>query len=314
MNVVILWHMHQPYYVNPVTKTAMMPWVRLHAVKGYLDMVDLLDSAPGVKVNFNFTPVLVRQIEEFVEGTVTDLWEDWSRKPAADLNEEEKRRILENFFKINWDNLIHPFPRYAELLALRGANWNSHTLDAALKAYSIADYRDLQTWYNLAWCGFSAEKRFPLLKDLKKQGRNFTEEQKNAVLDIHQKILALILPLYREAAAKGRAEITTTPFFHPIMPLVYDTNLARRCMPHATLPSQFSAPEDVAAHLRLAQEQHTRVFGAPARGLWPSEGSIAPEIIPLLRQAGIDYFCTDEGNLFRSLDQDPHWQIGRAHV
>ncbi len=312
MNVVILWHMHQPYYVNPVTKTAMMPWVRLHAVKGYLDMVDLLDSAPGVKVNFNFTPVLVRQIEEFVEGTVTDLWEDWSRKPAADLNEEEKRRILENFFKINWDNLIHPFPRYAELLALRGANWNSHTLDAALKAYSIADYRDLQTWYNLAWCGFSAEKRFPLLKDLKKQGRNFTEEQKNAVLDIHQKILALILPLYREAAAKGRAEITTTPFFHPIMPLVYDTNLARRCMPHATLPSQFSAPEDVAAHLRLAQEQHTRVFGAPARGLWPSEGSIAPEIIPLLRQAGIDYFCTDEGNLFRSLDQDPHWRGHRV--
>ncbi|MDE1171947.1 MAG: glycoside hydrolase family 57 protein [Verrucomicrobium sp.] len=312
MNVVLLWHMHQPYYVNPMTRVAMMPWVRLHAVKGYLDMIDLLQPHPEVKVNFNFAPVLVKQIEEFVRGEVTDLWEEWSRKPAEALEDEEKRRILENFFKINWENLIHPYPRYAELLQKRGTNWNDQTLGSALQVYTAQDYRDLQTWYNLSWCGFSAERRFPLLKELKKQGGNFTEEQKNAVLDIHREILALILPLYRQAAEEGRIEITTTPFFHPILPLVYDTNLARRCMPHVTLPPAFSAPEDAAAQLRLAQEQHARVFGKPARGLWPSEGSIAPEIVPLLQQNGIEYFCTDEGNLFRSLDQDPAWRGKRV--
>ncbi len=312
MNVVILWHMHQPYYVNPATRTAMMPWVRLHAVKGYLDMIDLLDAVPEVTVNFNFTPVLVKQIEEFVGRTVTDLWEEWSRKPAAELDDEEKRRLLENFFKINWDNLILPFPRYRELLEKRGRNWNSQTVDAVLESYTDADFRDLQTWYNLAWCGFSAERRFPILTELKKQGRDFTEEQKNRVLDIHQEILALILPLYRKASESGRAEITTTPFFHPILPLVYDTNLARRCMPHTTLPPQFSAPEDAAAQLRLSQELHTRVFGKAARGLWPSEGSIAPELIPLLQAAGIEYFCTDEGNLFHSLEHDPNWRGRRV--
>ena len=56
VNVVLLWHMHQPYYVNPLTKKAMMPWVRLHAAKGYLDMIDLVTAQPGLRVNFNFSP------------------------------------------------------------------------------------------------------------------------------------------------------------------------------------------------------------------------------------------------------------------
>lgn len=308
MNVVLLWHMHQPYYVNPLTKMAMMPWVRLHAAKGYLDMIDLVSRYPEVRVNFNFTPVLVRQIEELANGEVVDLWESWSRKRAEDLHIDEKKRILENFFKINWDTLIRPHPRYHELLNRRGKHWSESTMGETLHLFSDQDFRDLQVWYNLAWCGFSAEKRFPVLKELKHQGRDFTEAQKNQVLDIHREILKMVLPLYREASARGQVEITTTPYFHPIMPLVYDTDLARRCMPQANLPLRFSAPEDVRAHLALAQEQHERVFGSRARGLWPSEGSIAPELIPIFQEAGIEYFCTDEGNLFRSLDHDPHWR------
>lgn len=307
MNVVLLWHMHQPYYVNPLTKTAMMPWVRLHSVKGYLDMIDLLDRVPGVNVNFNFTPVLVKQIEELANGEVIDLWETWSRKPVAELHIDEKKRILEDFFKLNWDTMIKPYPRYLELLHRRGMSWSERTLDEAITLFSDDDFRDLQVWYNLSWCGHSAVRRYPILAELKKQGSHFTEEQKNTVLDIHREILRLVLTLYRAAVARGQVEITTTPFFHPIMPLVYDTDFARRCMPYATLPMRFSAPEDVRAQLRLAQEQHERVFGEKARGLWPSEGSVAPELIPLFQEAGIEYFCTDEGNLFHSLEHDPAW-------
>jgi alpha-amylase/alpha-mannosidase (GH57 family) len=307
MNVVLLWHMHQPYYVNPLTKTAMMPWVRLHSVKGYLDMIDILQKVPGVQVNFNFTPVLVKQIEELANGEVIDLWETWSRKPVEALHIDEKKRILEDFFKLNWDTMIKPYPRYLDLLHRRGMSWSERSLDETVSLFSDSDFRDLQVWYNLAWCGYSAVKRFPLLAELRKQGRDFTEEQKNAVLDIHRDILRLVLSLYRDATTRGQVEITTTPFFHPIMPLVYDTDFARRCMPHATLPLRFTAPEDVRAHLRLAQEQHARVFGQKARGLWPSEGSVAPELIPLFQEAGIEYFCTDEGNLFHSLEQDPAW-------
>jgi alpha-amylase/alpha-mannosidase (GH57 family) len=307
MNVVVLWHMHQPYYVNPLTKKAMMPWVRLHAAKGYLDMIDLVAAQPKLRVNFNFTPVLVRQILELVSGEVQDDWQNLSRKPAAELDEQDRRHLLENFFKINWETLVRPVPRYAELLDKRGANYTLAKLDTVARAFTVADYRDLQTLYNLQWCGFSAVRRFPILKELRAKGRDFTEEDKNAVLDCHDAILRLVLGEYRAAAERGQIELTTTPYFHPIMPLVYDTQIARRCQPQSPLPSPFSAPEDVRAHLRLAQDQHQQVFGSRARGLWPSEGSIAPEIVPLMVEAGFDYFCSDEGNLFKSLKNDPAW-------
>jgi alpha-amylase/alpha-mannosidase (GH57 family) len=299
--------MHQPYYVNPLTKKAMMPWVRLHAAKGYLDMIDLVTAQPDLRVNFNFTPVLVRQILELVHNEVQDDWENLSRKPAANLDEQERRHLLENFFKINWDTLVRPVPRYAELLAQRGESYTLAKLEAIARTFNEADLRDLQTLYNLQWCGFSAERRFPALKELKAKGRDFTEQEKTLVLDIHRQILGLVLGEYRAAAERGQIELTTTPYFHPIMPLVYDTHIARRCQPHSPLPSPFSAPEDVRAQLRLAQEQHELVFGKRARGLWPSEGSIAPEIVPLMVEAGIEYFCSDEGNLFRSFKHDPAW-------
>jgi alpha-amylase/alpha-mannosidase (GH57 family) len=307
-NVTLLWHMHQPYYVNTLTKTAMMPWVRLHCVKGYLDMIDLVHRYPELRVNFNFTPVLVKQIIELKEKKVIDLWESWSRKAPELLTVEEKARILENFFKINWDNLIFPHPRYRQLLEIRGRNYDLTSLADSVKHFTDRDYRDLQTWYNLAWCGFSAEKRYPELKQFKQKGCDFTEEEKHRVLDIHHEILGSVLQIYREAQEQGQIEITTTPFFHPIMPLVYDTDIAKRSLPGRSMPERFSAPDDVRAHLKLAQEQHEKVFGRKARGLWPSEGSVCPEIMPLLQEAGIEYFCTDEGVLFRSLQEDPAWR------
>src|SRR3954471_10101055 len=99
-NVVFLWHMHQPYYVDPSTQIAQMPWVRLHSVKGYLDMVSVIEDFPGIRVNFNLTPVLLLQIKELIEGRIQDLWLNWSRTPAAELSEEERFLLLENFFKI----------------------------------------------------------------------------------------------------------------------------------------------------------------------------------------------------------------------
>ena len=300
-NVVFVWHMHQPYYVNPTTRLAMMPWVRLHAVKGYLDMVSVLGEFPGVHVNFNLTPVLMLQIEELVNGTVRDLWLEWSRKPAADLDANERVAILEHFFKIQHDNLLRPFPRYSELLTKRGAGFFRDKAYGELDSWSDADFRDLQTWYNLAWCGFTAVEKYPELAELKRKDRDFTEGEKNRVLDIHMEILASIVPLYAEAEKRGQAELTTTPFFHPILPLVYDSEFAERCMPGRQRPTRFNWPQDALAQLQLAVEQHTRMFGRAPRGLWPSEGSIAPELVPLMREAGLEYFCSDEENLFNSL-------------
>ena len=230
-NVLFLWHMHQPYYVDPVTRTALMPWVRLHSVKGYLDMITIIEDFPRIRPNFNLTPVLLLQIKEIIEGETKDLWLEWSRKPAADLNDEERLAILENFFKIHWDNLIKPFPRYWELLNKRGHTFYKDDVRHSLRYWSVQELLDLQVWYNLAWCGYTADRLYPELVALRSKGRGFTEEEKLRVLDIHLEIMRLILKKYGDAEARGQAELTTTPFFHPILPLVYDSHFAERCLP-----------------------------------------------------------------------------------
>lgn len=303
-NVVFLWHMHQPYYVDPATRTALMPWVRLHSVKGYLDMISVIEDFPGVRLNFNLTPVLLLQIRELVEGRVKDLWLEWARKPAADLTDSEKCAVLENFFKIQWDSLVKPFPRYWELLNKRGLTFYHDEVRRGLRYFTTQEFLDLQVWFNLAWCGYTALRLFPELGELRKKGRNFTEEEKARVLEIHGEIMRLILTKYREAESRGQVELTTTPFFHPILPLVYDSEFAARSLPGRQFPKRFHWPQDAAAHLTLAVEQHEQLFGRKPRGLWPSEGSIAPELIPLMQQVGIEYFCSDEENLFNSLKQD----------
>lgn len=310
-NVVFLWHMHQPSYVDPTTQVALMPWVRLHCVKGYLDMVSVIEDFPGIKVNFNLTPVLLLQIKELTEGRIQDAWLNWSRRPAADLDEDEKFLILENFFKINWDNLVQPFPRFRELLHKRGLTFYRDEVRRGLRYFSTQEFLDLQVWFNLAWCGYTAERLYPELAELKRKGRGFTEQEKNRVLDLHLEMMRLVLEKYRGAEERGQAELTTTPFFHPILPLVYDSALAERSLSGRQFPRRFHWPEDAAAQLTLAVEQHAAILGKPPRGLWPSEGSIAPELIPLMQKCGLEYFCSDEDNLFNSLRRDPATQ-GRA--
>jgi alpha-amylase/alpha-mannosidase (GH57 family) len=310
-NVVFLWHMHQPSYVDPTTQVALMPWVRLHCVKGYLDMVSVIEDFPGIKVNFNLTPVLLLQIKELTEGRIQVAWLNWSRRPAADLDEDEKFLILENFFKINWDNLVQPFPRFRELLHKRGLTFYRDEVRRGLRYFSTQEFLDLQVWFNLAWCGYTAERLYPELAELKRKGRGFTEEEKNRVLDLHLEIMRVVLEKYRGAEDRGQAELTTTPFFHPILPLVYDSALAERSLAGRQFPRRFHWPEDAAAQLTLAVEQHAAILGKPPRGLWPSEGSIAPELIPLMQKCGLEYFCSDEDNLFNSLRRDPATQ-GRA--
>ncbi|MEI8234711.1 MAG: glycoside hydrolase family 57 protein [Verrucomicrobiota bacterium] len=304
-NVVILWHMHQPYYVNPLTRVAMMPWVRLHCVKGYLDMIALPQDYPALRLNFNLTPVLLQQIEEIVEGRITDLWLERSRKPAASLEAAEKAALLEDFFKAHWGNMVKPYPRYAELLHRRGETIRRGDLPRLAAQFGTQDFLDLQVWFNLAWCGYTACRRYPELAALKAKGRGFTETEKARLLAIHLEIMRSIPLVYRAAEERGQVELTTTPYFHPILPLVYDTAFAERSLPGREFPRRFHWPQDAAAQVTLAMENHARLFGRRPRGLWPSEGSVAPEMIPLLQAAGIEYFCSDEENLFRSIHRDP---------
>ena len=300
--VCFLWHMHQPYYTDPVTGSASMPWVRLHATKAYFDMAFLLDRFPRLHATFNFTPSLLLQLEENGAGTVQDLFLEHARRRAADLSQEEQAFLIRHYFSINWGTMIHPHPRYHELLLKRGLDIDGQDLQRLARQFSAQDFLDLQVWFNLAWFGYGAVQRYPRLAALRSKNRGFTEEEKQEILALQRQTVQDIIPMYRRLAERGQIELTTTPFYHPILPLVIDTEHTRRARPDLPLPSRFRAPEDAEAQLRLAVEYHTAMFGKPPEGLWPSEGSVCPELIPLLRRVGLRWLATDEGILARSLE------------
>jgi alpha-amylase/alpha-mannosidase (GH57 family) len=293
--------MHQPYYTDPVLKTASMPWIRLHATKAYFDMAYLIQRHPTIRATFNFTPSLLLQLREVGSGSVRDLFLDHAQRPAADLTAPERAFLLRHFFAANWGTMVLPFPRYHELLAKRGADVCGQDLDQLAKRFTTQEFLDLQVWHNLSWFGYGALARYPQLAALRAKDRGFTEEEKLEVLALQQQVVSDIIPMYRRLAESGQIELTTTPFYHPILPLLIDTDFARRPRPDALLPQRFQAPEDAEAQIRRAVSFHTEVFGQPPVGLWPSEGSVCPEIVPMLSRSGIRWFATDEGILARSV-------------
>ena len=293
--------MHQPYYTDPVAGSASMPWVRLHATKAYYDMAYGLEKFPLVKATFNFTPSLLRQLQEIGSGAVRDLFLEYAQRPAADLRPEEKAFLIRHFFSANWATMVRPYPRYHELLVKRGIDVYGHDLERIARQFSTQDFLDLQTWHNLAWFGYGAVSRYPRLAALRQKNRGFTEEEKQEVLALQLVAVQDIVPLYRRLMEREQIELTTTPFFHPILPLVIDTDFTRRARPDLPLPSRFHAPEDAEAQLQRAVEFHRATFGRAPVGLWPSEGSVCPELIPMLPKVGLRWLATDEGILARSL-------------
>ncbi|HXG11368.1 MAG TPA: glycoside hydrolase family 57 protein [Gemmataceae bacterium] len=288
-----LWHQHQPYYPDDVGGENPMPWVRLHGVKDYYGMALHLLEYPEMRCTINLVPSLVRQLLAYAEGEATDQFLEVSRKPADGLEERDCLFLLDHFFMANHDQMIRPYPRYAELLHRRNAG--RETASQALRRFQERDLRDLQVWFNLTWVHPLAFERDADLKTLLDKGRFFTEQEKNWLLDKHREILRQVIPLHQQLAASGQIELTTTPYFHPILPLLLDKKLAREAMPDVKLPRYTGGyPEDAAAQVRWAVEYHRQVFGAAPAGMWPAEGAVCQSMLPLLAEHGIRWLATDE--------------------
>jgi len=301
LHVAILWHMHQPFYKNRQTNCYIMPWVRLHATKGYFDMIDLLEDYPDMRATFNLVPSLLAQIMDYYEPSTMDPNLELCMIPAADLTEDQKKFMLKNFFMANWDNMIKPHPRYWELLLKRGAGVTPDALEKACRHFLNQDFTDLQVWTNLAWFGYRSKKKFPGILSLIEKGRDFNQKDVEQVLALQKSVLKAVIPSYQKAAAEKRIELTTTPFYHPILPLVIDTDTAKRCMPHAPLPKRFHHPEDAEDQIKKALDFFEKNMNVRPKGMWPSEGSVCPELIPILDRLGIQWIATDEEILMHSL-------------
>jgi alpha-amylase/alpha-mannosidase (GH57 family) len=273
--VAFVWHMHQPYYKDTVTGEYILPWTRLHGAKEYIHMAEVLAQYPRIKATFNFVPSLTEQIEEYARGEAIDRALALSRQDT--WSDDDKAYILSFFFSVNWDNIIRRYPRYSQLLDLR------HQVKGEASLLDDHYYRDLVSWFNLVWLDHVALENDPDLRSLVEKDQNFTREDTDLILCKQQNYLARILPLYNHLRDRGQIEITTSPYYHTILPLLIDSGIAHRASPGMSLPDPwFRHPEDAAEQIRLAVEAHKAAFGEAPRGMWPSEGAVCPEILPIL--------------------------------
>ncbi len=301
IRVCFLWHMHQPFYKDLVTGEYRLPWVRMHALKDYYGMVKLLDEFPNVRQTFNLVPSLVTQIQDYVGGTARDPFYDVIAKPAEDLSHVERQFAVQYLFQINETNLVQRHPRYAQLLedvraATPGNQWRVAT------RWSTSDFADLQVLSQLAWFD-EYWLDDPEVAALVRKGKAFDRSDQQLMLSKQREVLASVLPAYRDAAQKGSVEISTTPFYHPILPLLCDTNIGRVSSPEIALPrSRFRHPEDAAEQVKRALDFMDQTFATRPAGLWPSEGSVSNEALSMARQLGIEWMASDEGVLGRSIN------------
>ena len=107
--------------------------------------------------------------------------------------------------------------------------------------------RDLQVASHLAWFDRDLQVRDPLLRDLLEKGRGYSEEDKARLAERERELLRAVVPAYRRAAEGGQIELSTTPYFHPILPLLCDTDAHREAHPGAAVPRRFVHPEDAAS-------------------------------------------------------------------
>ena len=300
--ICFLWHMHQPYYKDPAKGNYRLPWVRLHGTKDYLDMLENLTEFPDIKQVFNFTPSLLEQLTDYTENNAKDQYLTLSLKNASELGPADKLFILENFFLANWDNMIRPFPRYYELLAKRGLHVIRSDISRMATYFTNNDFLDLQVLFNLCWVDPLFRRKDPFLKGLVEKGRDFTEEEKQILITKQLAILKEIIPRYREVVSKGQIELSVSPFYHPILPLLCDTNSARVALPDIRLPhKRFSHPEDAEKQIRMGIEYFEKTFRYRPVGMWPSEGSVSEEVLRIVAKEGIQWLGTDEDILSISL-------------
>lgn len=308
LNIAFIWHMHQPLYKDRINNAYLMPWVRLHGIKDYLDMAIILEKFPNLSQTFNLVPSLIEQLEDYVEGKAKDPYWKLSKIPVNKLSIIQKAKILELFFDLTWDKMIYKFPRYFEILQKREyfLKINKEFVSIA-KEFSEQEILDLSVWFNIAWFDYLWQNEAPELIRLIKKGRYFTEEDRKIVLNKQIEIIKRIIPEYKKLLKLGKVEIITSPYYHPILPLLCNSDSAKIARPEINLPwIHYHYPEDAFIQIKKGIDKHINCFGRRPSGMWPSEHSVSPEILPALVENKIKWIVSDEGILFHSLGYFPH--------
>ena len=303
----LYWHMHQPDYRDLLTGEYVLPWTYLHAIKDYTDMAYHLEANPKARATFNFVPVLLDQLEDyslqFKTGNISDpLLALLAMQDMQDISFAQRRLVIDSCFKNHHEKMLAPFPHYQALYNIyRGLPAGGKTAVNYLSGQYMAD---LLVWYHLAWFGESVRRHNKLLQDLMAKGSQFTFEDRRALFNLIGELLNDLIPRYKKLQKSGQIEISTTPYHHPILPLLIDFKSTRDAMPYAPLPHCGQYPggrERASAHIEAALASHKKRFGAVPAGMWPAEGGVSYAGLTLMAEHGVQWTATGEGVLANSL-------------
>ncbi len=307
LELVFLWHMHQPDYRDHVTGEVLEPWTYLHAIKDYTDMAAHLERHPRVRAVVNFTPVLLDQLE----ALASDLSGLHPAEPLARLLIEpdlerasaaDKLWLLERSFHSNHSTMITPFADYVALRRIRESFGPS--LPLAARYLGAQYFADLVTWYHLAWTGETVRRASPLVRRLLIKGHNFSVAERGALFGELARLISDLPARYRRLAERGQIELSTTPYSHPLAPLLVDFHAAREALPDAVLPTAphyAGGAARVGWHVHGATDRHAVTFGARPHGMWPAEGALSDAVLAQLGLAGVTWTMSGEAVLANSL-------------
>lgn len=307
VDLVFVWHMHQPDYRQSTDGDYLLPWTYLHAIKDYTDMVAHLERFPSVHAVVNFVPILLEQIEDYAAQIANARLRDPLLRLLVDpdlsaLNSAARRHAVDACFRSNHVHMVTPFPAYRRLHEIY------HVLapqeDSALMYLSAQFFADVVTWYHLAWMGETERRRQPFLAELMAKGQGFTLEDRRCLLALIGDVLTNLVPRYRALADRGQIELTTTPHAHPLGPLLIDFQSAREAIPDIPLPRATGYPggrQRFDSHLERALASHAERFGRPAQGVWPAEGALSEAVLGRLAAYGVNWTATGEAVLAHTL-------------
>ncbi|MBR1776532.1 hypothetical protein IJ750_05620 [bacterium] len=298
LSLAIYWHMHQPVY--ELEGTYLMPWVRLHAVKDYLDMALYLEKFPKLKLNFDVVPALLDSIIDYSENGFHDIHSELTVSDTENLTGEEKSFILNNFFSAKYETMIYKNETYRNLYQKRFSSDSSTAVD-----FSNQELSDLMAVFNLVWIDPMHFDRYPRLKELWHKKSGYTQDDRIEIINIQKQIISEIIPTYKKYIQSGRIELTTSPYYHPILPILLDLKTSvRGAKTTQNLPASLGMADDAKYQIKSAIKRIEEIFGVTPKGIWPPELCLDSKTLNLFAKEGAKWTISDEGILSSSINFD----------
>ena len=297
LNIAFVWHFHQPNYQENYNGDFLLPWVRLHASKDYLDMLKRIDNFSNIKLNFNFSPVLLVALQKYLNG-FQDLHQKLLLKNENELSEQDKIFILNNYFDLNYKNMALKRPYYTVLY-----NKRANAKELTTSMFSTQEYADIMANYTLCWVDEFFIKDYPELEYLFKKEQNYTLDDRKKITDIQLDIIKRILTEYKNYQNEGKIEVLTSPYYHSILPLLIDFK-GKEIKDFENLPENYSNNTDAREQVELAIGKYQEIFDKKPKGMWLSEQCICSKSAELLTKQDIIWTVADEGILSKSIKQE----------